>query len=364
MAATPPPAAPAAVASVTPPAVAKTPAPAAVAATPPPAPVAAAPTPVAPPRDGPPEPTKPSFDIVRVNPQGDAVIAGRAAPGSQVTVTDNGKAIGKTQADATGQWALVPAAPIAPGGSELTVAAATANQQPVRGDAPVVVLVPEKPKQAGAALVASAAPVLPPPPRSTIVAPVGADCGAHAEHRGAATAASRRRWPPRRRARLGLGTVDYTDHGDIRFAGTAPAGATVRTYVDDLAAGDAAADAQGHWTLVPQGQVAVGDHRLRLDQVGRDGQVIRRIELPFERADMSPQQIAEGHIVVQPGQNLWRIARHAYGRGVQYVVIYQANLDQIRDPNLIYPGQAFAVPVASDAERGSAAMPPSSSTSR
>jgi len=53
-------------------------------------------------------------------------------------------------------------------------------------------------------------------------------------------------------------------------------------------------------------------------------------------------------VVVQPGQNLWRLARSAYGTGVRYTVIYLANRDQIRDPRLIYPGQAFAVPPGVD----------------
>jgi nucleoid-associated protein YgaU len=47
---------------------------------------------------------------------------------------------------------------------------------------------------------------------------------------------------------------------------------------------------------------------------------------------------------VQPGQNLWRIARQTYGRGVRYTVIYAANRDVIRDPNMIFPGQVFALP--------------------
>ena len=48
--------------------------------------------------------------------------------------------------------------------------------------------------------------------------------------------------------------------------------------------------------------------------------------------------------MVQPGNTLWRIARDTYGRGVQYTVIYGANKDQIRDPDLIYPGQIFTLP--------------------
>jgi nucleoid-associated protein YgaU len=63
-------------------------------------------------------------------------------------------------------------------------------------------------------------------------------------------------------------------------------------------------------------------------------------------------------VVVQPGESLWRIARHAYGQGIRYTVIFAANHDQIRDPDLIYPGQAFAVP------QNASAIPASASNSR
>jgi hypothetical protein len=33
-----------------------------------------------------------------------------------------------------------------------------------------------------------------------------------------------------------------------------------------------------------------------------------------------------------------------YGSGEKYVTLYQANKDQIRDPDMIYPGQIFKTP--------------------
>jgi nucleoid-associated protein YgaU len=57
-----------------------------------------------------------------------------------------------------------------------------------------------------------------------------------------------------------------------------------------------------------------------------------------------PNALAEGHVVIAPGQNLWLIARRVYGRGMLYTLIYEANNGQIRNPNLIFPGQAFAIP--------------------
>jgi nucleoid-associated protein YgaU len=55
-----------------------------------------------------------------------------------------------------------------------------------------------------------------------------------------------------------------------------------------------------------------------------------------------------GRITIERGDNLWRIAREHYGRGVRYTAIFQANKEQIRDPNLIYPGQVFLIPRLQD----------------
>jgi nucleoid-associated protein YgaU len=49
---------------------------------------------------------------------------------------------------------------------------------------------------------------------------------------------------------------------------------------------------------------------------------------------------------VYRGESLWRIASYpeVYGKGSQWTKIYQANKDQIKDPDLIYPGQVFDIP--------------------
>ena len=44
------------------------------------------------------------------------------------------------------------------------------------------------------------------------------------------------------------------------------------------------------------------------------------------------------------GDNLWNIARAHYGHGTHHTVIYGANKEQIRDPDLIYPGQVLSMP--------------------
>ena len=55
-------------------------------------------------------------------------------------------------------------------------------------------------------------------------------------------------------------------------------------------------------------------------------------------------QNVEGAVIIRRGDNLWRISQRVYGHGIRYTTIYLANQDEIRDPNMIWPGQVFTVP--------------------
>ena len=87
----------------------------------------------------------PSFDIIRVDPRGDAVIAGRGPPNADVVVTDEaGRTIGTAKADAGGDWVIVPDLPLPPGSHRLTVAAGRPGQPGAAGTT-VAVNVPARP---------------------------------------------------------------------------------------------------------------------------------------------------------------------------------------------------------------------------
>ncbi len=283
----------------------------------------------APPPSKPAEPTPlaqppgPSFDVVRVGPQGHAVIAGRAESGAEVTVRDGGRVLGTIVADAQGQFLLLPGQSLQPGGRELTLSARGASGKDVAGADSVFLVIPAPPGKAAvpepdSPAVAVLLPSTAAPPRVLL-----------------GSAANRK---------LALETVDYDDKGEIRFSGSAKPDTSVRIYVDNRPVADARAGPDGQWTTVPAHPVAPGVHQLRVDQLGTDGRVLGRIELPFQRTVTPPEPLAGGRAIVQPGQNLWRIARQSYGQGTRFTVIYLANRDQIRDPNRIYPGQIFAVP--------------------
>ena len=280
---------------------------------------------------------RPSFDIVRVAPSGSAVIAGRAAPNAEVALLDNGREIARTKSDESGQFVVIPDQPLPSGGQELALQAEQPGRTPVKGDTPALLVVPERPPgrappsaglhRARADGAGGTVAVLAPPdaaPRLLTVPP-GSDGTL---------------------GQVALRVVDYDARGAIRFAGTARPGSSVRLYIDDVPVGEAAADAQGRWSLAPAGPVDAGQHRLRADDLGPRGQVLSRAELPFQRAAFGLASPGGGQVVVQPRQSLWRIARQVYGQGVRYTIIYDANRDQIRDPDRIYPGQVFTLPSA------------------
>jgi nucleoid-associated protein YgaU len=288
-------------------------------------PQAAPPQPAAPPA-----PVVPTFDIVRVTPQGNAVVAGRAEPFARVIVHDGDRVLGETQADRNGEFVIVPERPVAPGGRELTLTARGTDGREVQGQDSVIVMVGPPPTEPA-----------PSDAKPTVTATIEPPVAVLLPHDDTAP---RILQSPAKTQGLALNSVDYNQQGDIRFSGSAKPSAPVRVYVDNKPVGETSTDHGGQWTLTPLASMQPGVHQLRVDEIDASGQVQHRVELPFQRTAAPVAGLSPGQMVVQPGSNLWRIARQTYGAGARYTVIYLANREQIRDPNRIYPGQVFSVP--------------------
>ena len=59
-------------------------------------------------------------------------------------------------------------------------------------------------------------------------------------------------------------------------------------------------------------------------------------------ADVVVDAVQTDHVV--RGNTLWGESQKFYGDGSLYKLIFAANANQIKNPNLIYPGQVFVVP--------------------
>ena len=274
----------------------------------------------------------PEFDVVRVNPRGDAVIAGRAEPGAKVTVLDGGRPIGVVTADERGEWVLVPKEPLPVGNRELSISQQVGDREPMISESIVVLVVPEHGKDiAGRSVQKDSQPLALQVPRTgggssrLLQAPSNSDVNA----------------PPA--AGVSVDVIDYDEDGNLSLAGRGTKDAEILVYLSDKFLGRAIVDGEGRWRIEPQQQVEPGLYKLRVDQ-RLEGEVVARVELPFSRSGPIAGVQTETSVIVQPGNSLWRIARRTLGQGTAYTTIYEANSAQIRDPDLIYPGQVFTIP--------------------
>ncbi len=273
----------------------------------------------------------PTFDVVRINPQGDSVIAGRAAPGAEVRIFDGDKLAGSVIADSRGEWVYLPTKPLTPGNRELRLTARNPDGVEVVSESNVVLAVPERGKNVGGGR--SLAVLVPNKEKGSsrvLQAPVGSG--------------------GLQKGDLSVGVVDYDDSGNVGIAGKGRPGAIIRLYIGNNPVGSVVVGPDGEWRLPKlTRKIKPGIYKLRADEIVA-GTVVARVETPFARAklekasDGSNASAGKLRIVVQPGNSLWRIARRSLGAGTRYTIIYEANKGQIRNPDLIYPGQVFEVP--------------------
>ncbi len=119
-------------------------------------------------------PEQPSVDVVRIGPDGAAVIAGRAAPGTEWILLDNGAPIGTVAADAYGEWVFMATSPLPSGAHDFGLvikevrggaSVPAPGQAPATQDGAERVAAPGVPGINEPGTVAGAAATVPIPPR-------------------------------------------------------------------------------------------------------------------------------------------------------------------------------------------------------
>ncbi|MGB0799036.1 MAG: LysM peptidoglycan-binding domain-containing protein [Planktomarina sp.] len=365
----------------------------------------------------------PAFDLVRVEKDGSALIAGTAQGVGHVILNLDGVQLSSARADLNGSGQFVIFATLPPksepqvlrlqlfpeGGDayvlsteKVFLTARAVVEAPIASQAPAVdqtVLAADAPDVPNVTMQVDE------PMNPTVL--LADDDGVRVLQAGGDE-------PPL--ATVALDTISYDPGGDVQLGGRATGGGFVRVYLDNSPITTSRIQDGGFWsTDLPE--VVTGVYTLRVDEVTADGEVTSRIETPFKledpdrladlmgvtpntsvddpeptQTDASPTPAAptvnnEGSVqtvaqpsgsqtdiptiepstlaevedpvavdnptppnlvftvkTVQPGATLWAIAEERYGDGTQFLKVFEANKDRIRDPNLIYPGQVFEVP--------------------
>ena len=255
----------------------------------------------------------PSFDIVNIDENGQAVIAGRAKPNSLVQIYNGDELIGEVQANNYGEFVFIPDNVFESGNYELRL---FSDQKESKES--VSIYVAEKEVSNEAVVVLN--------DEEGNIQKVIQGVQENLETKD-----------------LTFDSLSYSDEGMLKLSGKARPGAKVQAYVDGKMVGEATVGDDGFWNMILDKPVNPGDYILRFHQIENES-IISSIETPITQSDLSELDLGDRTYVVQPGNSLWRISRRYYGRGTLYTIIFAKNNDQIDNPHLIYPGQIFKIP--------------------
>ena len=253
-------------------------------------------------------PHEPSFDVVRVDAKGDAVLAGRAVPRTELLLLDGDQELGRTTTDDRGEWVLVPNLPLPPGVHALSLQVHLPVGEVARPSRPVLIVVPEDRTQ---------------PPLAVAPLPEG----------GARLVLA----PKGEAGPLSIDLAERDEAGRLFVGGHAAAGMLVQLYLGNSLLGRTRADGDGNWRLMALGAATSGD--LRADMADDKAHVRARVEVPLA----PPASTAEG-VVLEPGAAQWTIARRGTGESLAYTIIYAATKNRVRDPARVLPGQVTHLP--------------------
>lgn len=322
------------------------------------------------------------LDLVRVSRDGSAVIAGNAAAGATIRLMLDGAEIGTIPADAQGNFvALFNLAPSeAP--RVLTLSALLPDGTEVPAEGRIAISPTVAPSTVAAAAAADAGTDAGTAATEEPAAEAEAPAALFVTEEGARVLQSAETLSPALAANVTVDAITYSPEGEVQLAGRGTGGAVVRLYLNNAQVSDTTVDGQGGWA-VTLSDIAPGLYTLRADQIDQAGKVTSRFETPFQRETVealaaaaeaeaaaaapaateaadatategaadattasaeAATETAPVSVTVQPGFTLWRIARENLGDGVLYVQVFEANKSQIRDPDLIYPGQVFTIP--------------------
>jgi nucleoid-associated protein YgaU len=277
----------------------------------------------------------PKFDVVRIEDDGSALIAGQAQGRGHVVLSVDGVELPEARADLTGNGQFV----------IFAFLPATADQQSLKlhlyaqdGSGPVVsvqtIFVAPAPVEEAVAASESVAPESEAPAETETTdetndatetdievetAPTQTASTEAPEDAAPATViladedgvrVLQDGTPSAANPAVTIDTISYSSNGDVILGGRGQAGNFVRIYLDNQSIATSKISANGYWSL-ELSDIEPGIYTLRVDELNATGDVVSRAETPFKREAaeelaelMAPETEPEEPSVEVPSQNV------------------------------------------------------------
>ena len=259
----------------------------------------------------------PTFDIVRITPKGDAVIAGRSKPNRLVNIFDGNEKLGQVLSDTNGEWVWSSKESLKYGIKRLHLNFRKESGDVIGSDQTIIVFLERDSKQIPIILKSS----LSGKTNSQLMNLEKLDDGFFVDY------------------------VEYSPDGKIIFSGRSEENKNLSFFIDNKLIGKTLSDDRGFWNFVSTKKIPLGKLDLRVDF--KLNNQIFSFHTPIFNESLNDlnKLLDNNNFIVQPGNSLWRIARRTMGGGIFYSEIYKKNEKKIADPNLIFPGQVFTIPL-------------------
>ena len=278
----------------------------------------------------------PEIDIIKVSPDGSFVIAGKGQPNSNINISNKGDLIDSSIVDSDGNWVVVSKENLKTGDNLISIDQINNNGLVLRHkqlfitkidehkkDQPLVISVPNK-NGANISIIQQSS-------EKQKIYKVENDLVIQKKIKS-------------NKKIFNVKTIFFNENGFVSIKGKVNFGKKIELYINKKIMETIKIE-NSKWQYNSDTIFDYGLHDLLVVLKSDKDEILDKITLPFMRVEMPYNDVPENFILIKPGDMLWTIAYRLYGDPFKYIQIFEENKDQITNPDLIFPGQLFSIPL-------------------
>ena len=278
----------------------------------------------------------PEIDIIKVSPDGSFVIAGKGQPNSNINILNKGDLIDSSIVDSDGNWVVVSKENLKTGDNLISIDQINKNGLVHRHeqlfitkidehkkDQPLVISVPNKNGENIS--------IIQQPSEKQKIYKVENELGIQKKVKS-------------NKKIFNVKTIFFNENGFVSIKGKVNFGKKIEIYINKKIMETIKIE-NSKWQYNSDKIIDFGLHDLLVVLKSDKDKILDKITLPFMRVEMPYNDVPENFILIKPGDMLWTIAYRLYGDPFKYIQIFEENKDQITNPDLIFPGQLFSIPL-------------------
>ena len=251
-----------------------------------------------------------TFDIVRLDKNGDVVIAGKTIPNIKVDILDGNETLASVFSDLNGDWVWISDSPLSEGIKRLNLKHFDGEDEFVSEQN--IIILREKNSDSSSKILKFS--------RNSNIEIINNN---------------------EKILGLSLDIVEYLDNDSLNLTGRTKPNSLISLFFSNNFVKDSRSDKYGNWKMELKNFKLTDNNLMITTEI--DGQKIKLKTKIFDKK-IDSNFILEKEITVKDGNSLWRIARKTLGGGIYYSEIYKNNISKIENPDLIFPGQVFNIP--------------------